>query len=330
VSDLMRAVELAAAGDPAGFAVVEVPVPEPGAGQVSIDVRFCGFNFADALGARGEPGYAPGWPFRPGLEIVGTVRALGPGVGGLSTGQTVVALLPDAGGYATVALASAALVVPVPLGLDPVQAVAVPLTVAAAGLLVTIGRVGDGSTVLMHSASGAVAGFLAPLARQAGASALYGVVGRADSVPAATAAGYDHVLVRSDGWVTTLLELTGGRGVDLGLDPIGGATTADTLDAVATGGVLISFGNASGAADSVVATGALRRKLATVIGFSILGTSRHDPAAVAARIATGLDLVRAGLGTAPPEIVPLSSAADVHRAALDHASRGKVVFDVAT
>ena len=110
----MRAIEFQEYGDPEVLKVVEAEAPEPGPGQVGVDVAYAGVNFAD-LKARAEGYRVPALPYRPGLEVSGRVRALGEGVEGLSVGQQVTALT-DAGAYAEVVVADAATVFPLPEG----------------------------------------------------------------------------------------------------------------------------------------------------------------------------------------------------------------------
>ena len=304
-----------------------VDPPQAGDGQVGIDVAYCGFNFADVLGVRGEPGYAPSWPFRPGLEIAGTVREAGPGVEGLSVGQPVAALIPGAGGYGEVAVAPAALTVPLPADLDPSVAAAVPLTVPTAVLLLKTAGFEPGRTVLVHSASGALAGIIAALAAGAGAR-LIGVVGRPESVAKAAAAGYDHVVVRHENWADEVLAHTEGAGVDVAFEPIGGASVDATLRTLRFGGRLISCGNAAGEADVSVGVAGLRRSSASIGGFSILGYARNRPDVVAAEIANALDLVATGKLKITPTVQRLTDAPGAHTTALAHASSGKVVFEI--
>jgi NADPH:quinone reductase len=324
----MRAFEVATAGAPADLAPVDVATPQAGPGQVEIDVAYCGYNFADTLGVTGAPGYASSWPFRPGLEVSGRVRAVGPQVEHLSIGQRVAALLPGAGGYAEVAVAEASLTVPVPHGVELTTAAGVPLTVSTAILLLEVGRLRAGQTLLMQSASGALAGVVAAVAGRLGAARLVGVVGRQDSVAAALAAGYDHVMVRTPGWSEQVLAANGGVGFDVAFDPVGGETFEASLAALGVGGTLVSCGNASGSADPTIGSALLRKQLVSVAGFSILGFARQRPIDVRVRIAQGLEWLSAGSLELPCVVQQLSAVAAVHDVAMAHASTGKVVFDV--
>src|SRR3954465_6410082 len=106
----MRAVVFdRAAPDASATHVADVRVPEPGPGQIAVDVACAGVNFIDVMARRGDPGYASAWPFVPGLEIAGTVRSLGPGAERPARGARVAAFV-GRGGLAEVALAPAALV----------------------------------------------------------------------------------------------------------------------------------------------------------------------------------------------------------------------------
>ncbi len=224
--------------------VIDQPVP---AGwQVAIDVAYAGINFKDVMARRGDPGYVASWPFVPGLEAAGTIRALGTDVTGLELGQRVVAFT-DAGGLAEVATAAAALVAPVPDGLDLAAAAAAPGALTTALLLIAdLTRVRGGEVVLVHSAAGGVGQAAAQLARSKGARLVLGTVGDQRRVDAARAAGYDAVFVRDGGLLDAIEHTTDGHGVDAILDPQGTAMLDLDLQVAAPGARIVLFGNASG------------------------------------------------------------------------------------
>jgi NADPH2:quinone reductase len=131
----MKALSMSApATDGSTTSVIERGEPEPGAGEVSIEVAYAGVNFIDVMARRGDPGYASGWPYAPGLEVAGTVRAVGSGVDSLHTGQRVAAFT-GGGGLAEVAIASAELTAEVPAGVPLETAAAAALVVSTAVLL---------------------------------------------------------------------------------------------------------------------------------------------------------------------------------------------------
>src|SRR3954454_13951365 len=178
----MRALVMIEPGDSARSQVHDVEMPHPGAGEITIDVAYAGLNFMDVMARRGDPGYAASWPYRPGLEVAGTVREIGADVVGLSVGDRVAAV-PAGGGLAEVATARAGLTVPVPAEVSLRTAAAVPLGLATAMLLIAeVGRFAPGESVLVHSASGGIGSALAQLVPLLGGGRLIGTVGRADKV----------------------------------------------------------------------------------------------------------------------------------------------------
>lgn len=218
----MRAIQFQEYGGPEVLEVVEAEVPEPGPGQVSIDVTYVGVNFAD-LKARSEGYRVPSLPFRPGLEVSGRVRELGTGVQGLRVGQEVAALTAS-GAYAEVAVADAVTVFPLPDGVDLRTGATLPTVLPTAYALVhSVGRLQPGETVLVQGAAGGVGTVAGQLAKAAGAGAVYGVVSGAAKAKYALEYGYDEVFVSSSAsFVDEVRGATGGRGVDLALDPVGG------------------------------------------------------------------------------------------------------------
>ena len=159
----MRALVMTAPGGSENSEIREIAEPRPGAGQVSVAVAYAGLNFVDVMARRGDAGYVPAWPYLPGKEVAGTVRAIGEGGAGLAVGDRVVAA-PVGGGLAEVVVAEAALTVPVPPGVALRQAGAVPLGLTTAMLLLTdAGRFTAGDTVLVHSASGGIGAAIARL-----------------------------------------------------------------------------------------------------------------------------------------------------------------------
>ncbi|MFB9835444.1 alcohol dehydrogenase catalytic domain-containing protein, partial [Actinoallomurus acaciae] len=110
----MRALVMTGPSRDAGrTSVLEAEEPRPGAGEVTVEVEYAGINFLDVMARRGDPGYAKAWPYRPGLEVSGTVREVGPGVTGLEPGRRVAAFT-GGGGLAEVVRVPAASAVPVP------------------------------------------------------------------------------------------------------------------------------------------------------------------------------------------------------------------------
>lgn len=324
---MMRAVEFEEYGGPEVLKVVETEVPEPGPGQVAVDVAYAGVNFAD-LKARAEGYRVQSLPYRPGLEVSGRVRAVGAGVEGLRPGQEVAALV-DSGAYAEVVVADTATVFPLPEGLDLRTAATLPTVVPTAhALLHEVGRLSAGESVLVHGAAGGIGTVAGQLARAAGADAVYGVVSSAAKAGHALEHGYDEVFTTGT-FADDVRRATGGRGVDLVLDPIGGDTLRQGLDVLAVFGRLVSFGNASGAEPWRVGQPELYPRGRSVAGFSILALAQSAPQALRALAERSFRTVTDGTVRLPVTAeFALSEAAEAHRLMGGRTSTGKLLLRI--
>ncbi|MFF0081248.1 zinc-binding alcohol dehydrogenase family protein [Streptomyces canus] len=322
----MRAVEIQEYGGPEALKVVEADVPEPGPGQVSVDVAYAGVNFAD-LKARSEGYRVPALPFVPGLEVSGRVRALGEGVTGLSVGQEVTAALTVGGGYADVAVADTVNVFPLPPGVGLRTAATLPAVLPTAYALVhTVGRLRAGETVLIQGAAGGIGTVTGQLAKAAGAT-VYGVVSGEAKAAYAREHGYDEVFVGD--FEQAVRETTGGRGVDLALDPVGGDTFRASLASLAVYGRLISFGNASGAPAWTVGQPELYPLGLSVGGFSILTLAQEAPAELRTLSERAFATVADGTVSLPVTAeFGLEEAAEAHRLMGARTSTGKLLLRV--
>ena len=244
------------------------------------------------MARRGDAAYVTSWPYVPGVEVSGTVRALGDGVVDFAVGQKVVAYTGD-GGLADVALASAALTVAVPDGLSLEAAAAAPGALTTAVLLLDRFRTGD--HVLVHSAAGAVGQAVATLARLAGGGRLLAAVGSPSRAAAAESLGYDKAFVRGPGLAEAVLAYTGGVGLDLVLDPQGTTMLEEDLAMTAPTGRVTLFGNAGGGAlGPLPSTGRLYGGNVAVGGFSLAALAATAPAVLAAALARAVAHLAAG------------------------------------
>jgi NADPH2:quinone reductase len=318
------------APDTSGTRIASIDDPVPGPGQLVIRVAYAGINFKDVMARRGDPGYAPRWPFVPGVEVAGTVLQAGPDVTTHRVGDQVVALTNE-GGLAEVAVAEAALTVPVPAGLDLASAATAPGALATAVLLHDhTARIRAGDVVLVHSAGGAVGRALSDVARTSSGARLIGVVGAPARVGAAHDAGYPDVLVRGDTLAADVRALVAGRGVDVVLNSQGTDFLDADLAVLAPGGRIVLFGNASGAGLAPLPpAGLLYRRNASVGGFSLAGLSATAPETVAAALRTALDLLARGRATAGTIVIHgLAAAPDAQQALADGTGKGKYVVRV--
>ncbi|MDH6113877.1 NADPH2:quinone reductase [Kitasatospora sp. MAP12-15] len=323
----MRAVLVEKFGGPEVLTLADVPVPKPGPGEVSIEVAYAGVNFAE-LKARSSGYRVASLPHLPGLEVSGRIREVGDDVTGFRPGQEVAALTAS-GGYAEVAVASANAVFALPAGISLRVGATLPTVLPTAhALLHEVGRLRTGETVLVHGAAGGVGTVVGQLARHGGAAAVYGVVSSTAKVEHALKAGYDEVFVGDD-FDDDVYRITGGRGVDLMLDPVGGDTFRRNLETLAPFGRLVSYGNASGAAPWQVGQIQLTPGR-SVAGFSVLTLAKSDPALLREIASRAFQLVADGTVELPITAeFPLTEAAAAHRLMETRTTTGKLLLRIA-
>jgi NADPH2:quinone reductase len=324
----MRAIVFEEFGGPEVLKHVELPVPQPGPGEVAIDVAYAGINFAD-IKARADGYRVESLPFRPGLDVSGVVRAVGEGVTGVGPGQEVAAFMTG-GGYAQTAVAPAETVFPVPAGVSLRVAASLPTVLPTAyALLHEVGRLREGDTVLIQGAAGGVGTIAGQLARTGGASAVYGTVSSLDKAEHALKSGYDQVFLAGT-FDTDVLAATGGRGVDIALDPIGGETFRRTLAVLARFGRLVSFGNAGTDEPWQIGPGETYPRGVSVAGFSMLTMARDDPAALRDLVGRAFAvLTDGGLELPISAEFPLAEVAEAHRLVESRTTTGKLLLRVA-
>jgi NADPH2:quinone reductase len=321
----MRAVTISRFGAADVLTLEDVPVPEPGPDQVAIDVTHAAVGLVDVLMRRGELGGTP--PIIPGLEVAGTIRAVGDHVVGLRVGQPVVTLSrPTAGGYAEVTLADAAITFPLD-DVDPALAVAVvPNATTALLALDEVAHLRAEESVLIHGATGALASIVGQIARELGAGRVIGTVRSPDRFQEAQRVGFDTVVESAD-FVDALAE-QGLDAVDVIVDPVGGPLRAESLKVLGPLGRLLAVGNASGAPDVAIGANELWLSNAGVLGFNVGGLliARPDRGTAAARRA--LELLAAGRITCAHAALPLDDAAAAHRRLEAGGLSGRIILTV--
>ncbi|MGW5651839.1 quinone oxidoreductase family protein [Streptomyces humi] len=325
----MRAVAFKEIGGPDVLRPVELPDPEPGPGEVLIQVSYAGVNYGEVQHRLGDFG-APDGETVTGLEVSGTVAAVGADVTGLRPGDEVAAYLPDGGGYAEFAVAPAPFVFPLAgLGLDLRTAGAATLVLTTAyGVLAGAGRIASGDTVLIHAAAGGVGSAAAQLARTLGAAAVYGTVSTQEKAEYARRFGYDDVFLR-DGFTEAVREATSGRGVDLVLDPVGGPTRSASLDILAPFGRVAVYGEAARHPDLALPVLSLWKNNRTLTGYNIGDLSRRDPGALRRHALAALG--EAASGAVRIDITAeydLADAAQAQRVLESGANKGKAVLRI--
>ena len=267
-------------GEPSAvLELAEVPVPRPGPGQVLVRVEAAAVNFADGLLVKGDYQVRPPLPAIAGLELAGRVVVADPAGGGPEQGTLVAGMAAGmTGAFAGFAVLDRADAQTVPASFDAVQAAS--FTVSYQTAWFTLHRrcgLQPGETVLVHAASGGVGLASVQLAKAHNATVI-GIVGSAAKRAAAIDLGCDHVLVRGeDDPVAVIKELTGGRGVDVVVDPVGGTAHEVSERVVGFEGRIAIVGFASGAYPVVRAERALVKNYSIVgVHFGLYRTKRPD------------------------------------------------------
>lgn len=238
----MRALVLDRPGPCDTLRLADLPIPEPGPGQVRIRVEACGLNPSDyQRAAHGIPEWT--WPAVLGLDVVGTVDRLGPGVTNVCTGQRVAyhADIRERGGFAEHTLADVQVLAPVPAVLDPTDAAALPSAgLTAYQAVVRRLRVTAGDTVLVTGGAGGVGGFAVQLAALARARVL--ATASAHNTAHVKGLGAEAVVdYRTEDVPSRVRELTDGRGVDAVVDTVGPDSATANLGLLVHGGRLAAI-----------------------------------------------------------------------------------------
>ena len=301
----------------------EAPEPELRAHQALIRVDAAGVNYADLMRRGGNyPG--PDLPASLGLEAAGTVTAVGAEVTGVSVGQRVMAMGP--GGQAELVAVNGNFVFPYPETIDPVQAGGMPIVfLTAYHLLKTRGRLEPGHTVLVQAGASGVGTVAIQLAKAWGARVI-ATASTQEKLDLCRSLGADVVINYTEqDFEEAVNEQSGGAGVELILECVGGPVLEKSLRCVASYGRMITYGNASGTPASLPA-GEIFAANRTVIGFSI-GRSpqgRLDHQAAMSEIFPLLADGRARLVV--DQVLPMSEVAAAHRHLAGRGTRGKVIL----
>jgi len=257
----VRAVQVVRLDGPDAVEVGEIDEPEAGTDQVLIDVEAAGVVFPDLLLTRGEYQMKPDLPFALGSEVAGTVREAPEG-SGFTAGDRVAAM-PVLGGFAPVVAVSSELVFPLPDAVSSDIGAGLPMNYLTAHfVLETRCHLADGETVLVHGAAGGVGIACIQFAKARGATVI-AVVSSEGKGEVARAAGADHS-VPVEGFKDAAKEITGGQGVDIVVDPVGGDRFTDSLRSLGDEGRLAVVGFTAGDIPTVKVNRLLLNNIAVV------------------------------------------------------------------
>jgi NADPH2:quinone reductase len=245
----MKAIQVSQNGGPEQLVLADIPVPTPGPGQVLVKVAASGVNFIDVYFRIGL--YKADLPFTPGMEAAGTVEAVGEGVTDFAPGDRV-AYAMTRGSYAEYALVPAATLVKTPDNLDLTMAASIMLQGMTAHYLThSTFPLQKGHTALVHAAAGGTGALIVQMAKMLGARVI-ATAGADAKAERARSVGADECIVYTQqDFEAEARRLTDGKGVDVVYDSVGAATFQKSLNSLRPRGMMVSFGNASGAVPAV-------------------------------------------------------------------------------
>jgi putative PIG3 family NAD(P)H quinone oxidoreductase len=325
----MTAIEINGFGEPEVLQPTTQPMPVPGAGEVLIAVAAAGVNRPDVHQRQGNYAPPPGASDIPGLEVAGTIVAVGLGVHNLAVGQQVCALVAG-GGYATYCVAPAPQVLPVPKGLTLIEAAALPETFFTVWTnLFERGALKSGESVLIHGGSSGIGTTAIQLAKQFGAR-IFVTAGSLEKCQACEKLGADVAIeYKREDFAEVIKNKTAGRGVDVILDMIGGDYFQRNINSLAMDGRLVSIAYLRGARVEVNFMPVMRNRL-TITGSTLRPRTVEQKGAIAAAL-RGKVWPLIEKGKVKPLIektFPLTEAAEAHRLLESSTHIGKIVLIV--
>ena len=326
----MRAVQVATPGGIDALAVVDVPEPVAGLGEVVIDVAYAAANWSDIQKREGVYPEPVTYPAVIGLEVSGRVHSCGAGVDSLDIGQRVAAITGPhmLGGQAERCVVGADFVIPLPDDVSLEVGAAFPVVALTAYHLVNSAySLSRGETVLVHAIGGAVGLAVTQLAVEKGATVI-GTVGRTGKGDQALKHGAHLVIERSEqDFCAEVRAFTGGVGVDLVIDSLGGVILPRSIDLLKTYGHAINIGEAAGYPDFDIRP-KLYENSTSLAGFEVLHAMRV-PGLWQKGVSEVLRRLRSGLLEIPVKgIFPLEAVRDLHRKLESRSVSGKLLLQV--
>jgi NADPH:quinone reductase len=325
----MRQIDIAQPGPPEVLAPRSVPTPAPAMGEVLIRVRAAGVNRADLLQRIGQYPPPPGAPPTPGLEVAGTVVAIGPGSERWSPGDSVCALLAG-GGYSEYAVAPAAQCLPIPAGFSVVEAAALPEACFTVWINVfQLGRLALGEAALIHGGASGVGTTAIQLAHAFGAQ-VFTTAGSDEKCAVCLRLGANAAInYREADFAREIPRLTGGRGVDVILDMVGGSYTAKNLRVLASRGRLVQIAFQEDSRAELDLRAVMTKQL-TITGSTLRRRPVEEKGAVARELEARVwPILSAGrFRPVIDKVYPLADAAAAHRRMESGQHIGKIVLSI--
>jgi NADPH2:quinone reductase len=327
VPETMTAIEITTPGGPDVLQPKSVPTPKPGSGQLLVKVAAAGVNRPDVSQRMGHYPPPPGASPLPGLEISGEVVAAGANVTRWKVGDKVCALV-NGGGYAQYCIAEETAALPIPGGLDLVQAGAVPETFFTVWHNVfERGRLAPGEWFMVHGGTSGIGTTAIQLAKALG-SRVIATAGSAEKCKACLDLGADKAIdYKTEDFVALAREATGGKGVDVTLDMVGGDYTEKNIIAAAEDGRIVQIATLGGADVKFNISRVMVKRL-TLTGSTLRPRTREVKAGIARALeAKAWPLLASGkVKVVMDSTFPLAKAADAHRRLETSAHIGKIVL----
>ncbi len=325
----MRAITLPEFGGPEALVPAEVEAPAAGPGELLIDVVTAGVNRADVLQRQGHYRVPEGGSPLPGLEVSGTVAALGEDVTGWSVGDPVCALLTG-GGYAEQVAVPAGQVLPVPTGIDVRDAAALPEVACTVWSNVFLtANLQPGEVLLVHGGSSGIGTMAIQLGREVGAHVVV-TAGTPEKLAFCAELGAEvGINYREEDFVEQVRVATEGHGADVILDSIGAKYLARNVETLAVNGRMVVIG-LQGGTKAELNIGQLLAKRAAIIGTTLRARPAAEKATIVAAVREHVwPLVEDGrVRPIIHERFPLDRAADAHRLMEESSHIGKILLDV--
>jgi NADPH2:quinone reductase len=322
----MKVIKFEEFGGPEVLQWTDTDKPEPAEGEVLVEVKASGVNYADTARREGQYVVPTKLPYIPGAEIAGVIADTGSGVKQFQKGDRVVALI-ESNGYAEYVAVDERMLTPVPDGVDFEQAVALPLQgLSAYHILKTMGRLEPGESVLIHAAAGGVGQIAVQLAKLFGAGKIIATASTEEKLAHAESMGATHLVNYTEsGWAEKVKEITEGAGVDVALEMVGGEVFNETVKCLAPFGRLVIYGAASGD-QATFHPAQLMRKNQSVIGF-FLPQIMRKPELFQSSFKELLGFMASGdLKLTIGGTYALEQAAEVHRLLQSRKTIGKLVL----
>ncbi|TDI53298.1 MAG: NADPH:quinone oxidoreductase family protein [Acidobacteria bacterium] len=324
----MRAVQCIAYGSHESLVVRDVDTPEPGPGEVLVEIHAASLNFPDLLVIRGLYQFKPEPPFVPGVEAAGVVAALGPDVEGVSVGQRVTTV-DVAGGFAEYRVVKADSIIPLPDDADFQIAAATTVTYGTSyHALVQRAHLAEGETLLVLGAAGGVGSAAVEIGKSIGATVI-AAAGSDKKLSFCRNLGADHLVnYESEDLKSRVKELTNGNGVDVIYDPVGGDLSESAFRAIAWKGRHLVVGFSQGDIPRLPFNLPLL-KGASIVGIFWGAFTTREPSVAAENLKIiGEMIVEGSLRPRISSVLPLDDVVDAYDLLVSRAVMGKVVLEI--